>query len=160
MNPIIPTQHNDDSMPREVATAILTEPKAKLTNTFHKAAKCARDRVFRSETPMLAGLKVRSTATPLFTDDAPAKPTPGAVKLRPKTVGQVGKWLRRVIARRLVVQAAAVKLDGQDTSKFSAAQLRARAFRIAVLEAQADALDSARDTLEDELTRRAGTYNP
>jgi hypothetical protein len=90
----------------------------------------------------------------LFSTGAPAKPTPPAVKLHSRSLTQVLKWLRRSIARRWVIQDAAIKMDKVNTNRFTPTQLREHAFRLLVLEQQARALDNARDTLEDEITRR------
>jgi hypothetical protein len=84
----------------------------------------------------------------------PAKPTPAAAKLQRKTLGQLARWLRRAISRRLSVQAAAVKLDSVNTSQFTASQLRYHAFRILALEAHAANLDAFRDLLEEEIKWR------
>lgn len=148
MNPIIATRHNDDAMPPEVATAILTEPRARLTNRFRKTAKLAREKVFFSAVPVF-----RSGEGKLC-ERVPAPATPASTKLKTATIAQLRKWLPRVIARRLVAQRKAVKLNDLDTSKFTPAKLRARAFAIAVLERQAGALDAARELLEDEIARR------
>jgi hypothetical protein len=160
MNRITPKKHSDDSMPYDVATAILTEPKAKISNTFRKSAKRAREKVYQSDVPLHRVISENEENHALWPLTNPAKPTPAAAKLQRKTLGQLARWLRRTIARRLVVQAAAVKMERQDTSNLTALQLRRRAFQFAALDLHAGNLDAMRELLEEELTRRAGTYNP
>jgi hypothetical protein len=155
MNPIIATRHNDDAMPPEVATAILTEPRARLTNRFRKTAKLARERVFASDVPLHRVTSEHEKNHQLYPLANPAKPTPPADKLKTATIAQLRKWLPRVIARRLVAQHKAVKLESL-AGKFEGTKERARLFAISVCEHQAASLDAQRDLLEDEISRRRG----
>jgi hypothetical protein len=154
MNPLKPSRHNDDAMPVEVATAILTEPKAKITNRFRKQCKLAREKVYSSAVPLHRVVSECEENHKLHPLANPAKPTPPAVKLQSRTRSQVLKWLLRCIARRIATQDEYLKLTRTDTSKFTKKQLRDHAFMLLALEARARALDDARDTLEDEDARR------
>jgi hypothetical protein len=148
MNPLQPQQN--DGMPTEVATSILSEPKARITNTFRKQCQRARCRVFVSAVPVLS---FKAYPGKLFVTEAPAPATPPADKLTRATIAQLRKWLPRCIARRLVVQNKAVKLTAL-AGKFEGTKERARLFAISVCEHQAASLDAQRELLEDEIARR------
>lgn len=164
MNPVKPTRHNDDAMPREVATELLAEPKAKMTNTFRKQCRAARDRVYASAVPLVSVVSDLETGeTEYHVFDTPAKPTPPATKLHSKSLVQVDRWLGRTIARRAVVQKKYVALQAEheshegkiaDGDKVEQKKQILRALALVALARQASALDLAREAFEDELDRR------
>jgi hypothetical protein len=157
-DPIDPDQQ--DGMPYEVATAILTEPKAKLTAAMRRTCQRARDTVYSSVSPFRVdydGLGARY-ATELKTNHADNL----ARKRAGYTHEQLRCWLKRAIARRRNVQGRFVKLqcllNDLDGAVESPDIKRRKAYLmkfLAVSEQQASRLDEIRDGIETELERRA-----
>lgn len=119
----------NDTMPAETATGMLF---GKLTNTMRKRCLAAR-----FQTVERATLPARTVEEKL------------ARKLKGKPLASLGKWLRRSIARRLIVQRAW-------TNTKNALHLPApiRASLAAVLEEKAGNLDLMRDACEDAIKGR------
>lgn len=141
-----------DNMPREVATAILTEPKARITNTFRKVCKRAREVLYLSATPIRAA-KSEDGTTNYFSRPADAPKSGPPAQLRKATFGQLTKWLRRNVQRRHNCQVD-YQLLGEVTGG-TPKQQAARRRDLAILELQVKLLDEARENLEDEVMRRA-----
>lgn len=140
MKPLEPQEH--DGMPREVATAMLSEPRARLTNTFRKQCKRARETVFVSSSP----IRRVSTKEYSLTETIPATlEAKTERRFKSATLRQLIQWLRRAISRRYAVQHKYLSITG-DTPKDEA-------MRIA-LSMLADRLDIIRDAAEHEIKHR------
>lgn len=147
MKPIEPQQR--DSIPREVATAMLTEPRARLTNRMRKNCIAAREIIFASEAPFrkipAPGHGYSWKLNELRTPDEKMKRRFGRATLR-----QLGNWLRRSIVRREVVQRRYLAVPNSDVRAFQAHFDAVRA-SLALL---AERLDLIRDVCEDEINVR------
>lgn len=141
-------------MPREVATAMLSEPRAKLTNRMRKNCIAARYKVFASSSPFRRmpgsedGEIVKSYG---YSEIEPRAPEERMQRrFATATLRQLSNWLRRSIARRVVVQRRYLAVVG-DT-------MLAQAQRNA-LAGIAERLDTVRDVCESEITMRANKCN-
>lgn len=143
---IEPTQL--DGMPVEVATSMLTAPKAKLSNAMRKTCQRARQRVFASTDTFIrrAGAEelIHAARTGTRTWDEKL-----VAKLREKSWKQLNLWLARCIKRRFMLQRAYIKLQDKD-------DLQSQLLRQA-LEIKVERLDMWRDVCEDEIKRRRTT---
>lgn len=153
MKPI--EQSIQDGMPREVATSILSEPKAALSNRWRKACMRAREKVFVSSSPIRrmpaineAGEIIKGwvyTENTLRTpEDKTARRFGGA------TLAQLDKWKSRAIKRRVVVQREFLAVLNSDVPAFQARFDTARQ----LLTELANKLDIIRDCAEDEIAAR------
>lgn len=96
----IATPAEIDHMPKEVATALLTEPKARLSNRERKTCKAARETVYLSTSPI-----VREEAKLFYTGQLPKDPEKRlGAKLTHATYIQLLNWIRRTDNRRTVAQ--------------------------------------------------------
>lgn len=121
----------NDGMPREVAVAILSEPKAKLTNAFRKTCKRAMEKHYIAPPP---------------------QPLPeGADALRKWhtfSLAQLLKWGKRCKSRRRIAQDHYVRLVGLNEPTQAQKKL------LASLSLQVAALDNMLDNIDDELKVR------
>lgn len=127
------TQRQQDGMPAPVATEMLSERRARLTNTFRKQCCRARARLFVTD----------------VTAKAPEAKT--ARRFQSASLAQLGRWLRRSIARREIVQRRYLEVPNSDNPIVQACFDAARADISAI----ANRLDAIRDCAEDEIKRRA-----
>lgn len=148
MKPIAPQEQ--DGIPRAVATAMLTEPRARLTNRMRKNCIAARDKVFASSVPFrrmpahdAAGKIIKGWG---YAEIEPRTPE-DKVKRRFATASlrQLGNWLRRSIVRRGPLQRKYLALQGDSPRTALARELIALAVQ---------RLDTVRDVCEDEITMR------
>ena len=130
-----------DNMPYEVATAMLTEPKAKLTARMRKTCAAARDTIFPSRTPLTRS-KEDGQLYPL---DLPALRLPS--KYRGYTFAQLLRWSRRCKWLRVVLQRHYLQLESE---KADDRLLRAVVLAVSRVEYQMDCIS-------DELCRRKAT---
>lgn len=149
MKPITPEQR--DGIPREVATAMLTEPRARLTNRMRKNCASARDAVFASTSPIVGQWVSEEDSENdkwmlLYTEREGRSPE-DKMKRRfaVATLRQLGNWLRRSIARRRPLQDKFQAIVG-DSPRHSLAR------EIIALAVQR--LDTIRDVCEDEIAMR------
>jgi hypothetical protein len=134
-----------DGMPKQVASALLTDPKAKLSNAFRKRCKRARETVYSSATPLRTNRREDKTDHSLYS--TPPNSTSTYNKLAAAGRAQLFKWLKRSVARRNVAQGKYVTLQALPESK-----LRDQALTILAL--QVSALDAQYDTICNEIDRR------
>lgn len=158
MKPIAPQER--DSIPREVATAMLTEPRARLTNRMRKNCVSARQKVFASTAPFrrMPAVNAQGEIVKGWGYAEIEVRTPDECMKRrfaTATLRQLGNWLRRAIARREIVQRRYLAVPNSDVPKF---QVRFDAARQA-LALLAERLDLIRDVCEDELKMRANKCN-
>lgn len=139
-------------MPKEVATAILTDRLSKTTNNFRKTCKRARWTVLQSDTPLVSDRRNNPSDRTLYVT-ARREITDPLSSLHGKTFSQLAKWYRRAIQRRLKAQAVYIKLDNKDGTLTGKAEI-ARLRMMAALERQAEALDNAADTVLEEMNNR------
>lgn len=159
MKPIAPEQR--DSIPREVATAMLSEPRARLTNRMRKNCVSAREKVFAS-TSSIVGQWVSEEDSEndkwmlLYTERDGRSPE-DRMKRRfaIATLRQLGNWLRRSIARREIVQRRYLAVPNSDVPKFQARFDAARQALVLL----AEWLDCIRDVCEDEIAMRKNKCN-
>lgn len=136
-------------MPREVATAMLSEPRAKLTNRMRKNCISAREKVFASSSPFRRmpgsedGKIVKSYGYAEIKLHTPEERMQRRFTVA--TLAQLGKWLFRSIARRVIVQRRYLAVVGD--TMFAQAQRNA-------LADIAERLDTVRDVCEDEIAMR------
>lgn len=148
MKPIAPQQR--DGIPREVATAMLTEPRARLTNRMRRNCMSARENVFVSVAPF--------HRMPAQDEDGKIIKGYGYAEIESRsqeektkrrfaraTLRQLGNWLRRSIARRRPLQDKFQAIVG-DSPRHSLAR------EIIALAVQR--LDTIRDVCEDEIAMR------
>lgn len=143
MKPI--TAQQNDGMPYAVATAMLSEPRARITNNFRKQCRRARDVVFVSSSPIR---RMPDTTFKSFgwEDREVVSPEQKTVRrFRSASLSQLGKWLRRSIAHRAIIQSKYLAItDETPHAEFARAALSAIANR----------LDIIRDCAEEEIARR------
>lgn len=144
----IEQQQQRDGMPREVATAMLSEPRARITNTFRKQCMRAREKVFVSSSPIVKEFVGDNVVRELCWTERDGRSPEDHITRRfaVATLAQLGNWLRRSIARRAVVQRRYLAVVG-DT-------MFAQSQRAALAEI-AERLDIVRDVCEDVITMRA-----
>lgn len=143
-----------DGMPREVATAILTEPKAALSNRWRKVCMRARDKVFVSSSPITKSVAIDDDGTTEWVHswterepiDIEAKT---AQRFTCATLQQLGRWCSRAIKRRVVVQRAYLAVPAEDNPRNNAIR--------ELYAALASKLDVIRDCAEDEINARMRT---
>lgn len=156
MKPIEPQQR--DGVPHEVATAMLTEPRARLTNRMRKNCMEAREKVFASTSPIVRVLVTDGKVDLAKREEALYYSETNPRSLEEKTkrrfgyasLRQLSNWLRRSIARRAVVQRKYLAVPNSDVPKLQA-RLDAIREALAVI---AGRLDIIRDTCEDEIAMR------
>lgn len=154
MKPITPEQR--DGIPREVATAMLTEPRAKLSNRMRKNCIAARSKVFVSSSP-IQRVPAQNEQTGEIVKgwswtEKQAKQPEDKMKHRFASVSlrQLGNWLCRSISRRAIIQRRYLAVPNSDVQY---QQARFDAIR-AALAAIAGRLDIIRDACEDEIAMR------
>lgn len=149
MKPIAPQER--DSIPREVATAMLTEPRARLTNRMRKNCVSARQKVFASTAPFRRMPAVNAQGE-IVKGYGYVEIAQRTTKLRfsRASLRQLGKWLHRSIARREIVQRRYLAVPNSDVRAFQAHFDAVRA-SLALL---AERLDLIRDVCEDEINVR------
>lgn len=151
------TPDENYGMPKQVATALLTDPKAKLSNAFRKTCKRARENTYTSATPLVSNRRNDSTDRALYSTPPAPEPAPGTRdhKLKRASVSQLAKWMRRVIARRHNVQVDYQLLasvpDIEKPVGVTAKQQARRHQAMTVLALQAKHFDAQRDALDDEI---------
>lgn len=150
-------QDSPDGMPYEVATSILMERKAKISNTFRKAAKRAREIVYSSATPLRNNHAADPKDRALYsTPPRPASPEGiRDPKLARCKLAQIIRWERRAKAKRAVVQREYVALGAKaelvsNTPRENAIYAR----KMGVLQIQATILEQVADSMADELAFR------
>lgn len=154
MKPIEPQEQ--DGIPRAVATAMLTEPRARLTNRMRKNCIAARQNVFASTSPIVAQWVIEEDSENekrmLFYTGHEAKQPDERIKRRfgNASLRQLGKWLRRSIARRRPLQDKFQAIVGDSPRHVMAREIIALAVQ---------RLDTVRDVCEDELKVRANKCN-
>lgn len=136
----IEAQHRD-GMPKQVATAMLAAPKAKMSNRMRKVCALARETVFPSTTPLTRCAKDGH----LYPLDMPVLSSPN--KLAGITYSKLSRMLWRAVSRRSVIQRRYTLLvaTGAELSKPKT---------LAMLRAIAAQLDSIFEAVSDELARR------
>jgi len=120
-----------DTMPRQVATEMLSDPRVRMTNRMRKTFRDARARHFvstREKTPILSKL---------------------AAKLKLRSFQALTKWLARANVRRAAGQRAYLRA-GEDTTL--AAPVREAL--LALLEVKVAEIDLLIDGLETEILSR------
>jgi hypothetical protein len=155
------TPDENYGMPKQVATALLTDPKARLTNAFRKTCKRARETSYTSATPLVSNRRNDSTDHALYS--TPPNPERAAGTRDPKlaraTMAQIGKWLRRVISRRhnaqVDYQLLASVPDIEKPIGITARQQAHRHHVMQVLSLQAQHFDEQWGKIKDELAFRA-----
>lgn len=153
MKPIAPEQR--DSIPREVATAMLTEPRARLTNRMRKNCVSAREKVFASTAPFrrMPAVNAQGEIVKGYGYVEVAQRTAEyKTKLRfsRATLRQLGHWIRRSIARRYPLQRKYLAVQGNS--------LRHEQARFVIAQA-VQRLDLIRDMCEDEIAMRSEKCN-
>lgn len=137
-----------DHMPAEVATALLTERKARLSNRMRKNCSSARELAVPSGYP-IHRMRDEINGRPQYQYSLKqvSKTIDARVvkRMREATAKQLLLWVLRCSRRRSVAQKQYLKLDGKSKRDESARQL---------LEALVAKLDLIRDTIETELERR------
>ena len=148
-----------DHMPIAVATAFLTEPKARITNRHRKLCKQAREKVFLSTSPIV---RVRANAEIdefafHYTGIEPKTVEHKLVaKAKRATLKQLDKWRGRCGTRRAQVQSQYQKLTEEPITEPNAAfkqKLQQRALEL--LSLRAALLDLAWDIFDTEISERA-----
>lgn len=148
MKPI--EQQNRYGMPAEVAIAFLTEPRARMSNSFRKTCQRAREKVYVSSSPIhrIVGQDSEGKIARAW-GHTEIQPRSAEEKMKRRfgsaSISQLSKWLRRAIAKRPAVQRAYLAIEGDSP--------RAQAAR-EVLAAVAQHLDTIRDVCEDEIKMR------
>lgn len=138
-----------DGMPVEVATAMLLEPRARLTNTFRKQCRRARERVIVSTSP-IQRIPAQNAAGEIVKGWGYAEPAERTIesktvlRFRRSTLEQLGRWRRRAISRRATVQRAYLKVP--NSARFDSARQ--------ALSLMAERLDIIRDCADDEIAAR------
>lgn len=145
-----------DGMPREVATAMLTEPRAQLSNRMRKVCMRARDKVFVSSSPITKSVAIDDDGTTewvhSWTEQAPLEvEIKTAERFSYATLQQLGKWCSRAIKRRAVVQRAYLAVPTEDNPRNNALR--------ELYAALASKLDVIRDCAEDEINLRLQRCN-
>lgn len=138
-----------DGMPREVATAILSEPKATLSNRWRKVCMRARDEVFVSSSPIVRPVDevTQKRSLRFYTEREPIDTeTKTARRFSVATLAQLGRWCSRAIARRAVVQRKYLALSADNTPRNNALR--------ELYSALANRLDIIRDCAEYEINAR------
>jgi hypothetical protein len=137
-----------DTMPREVAIAMLSAPKARLTNRMRKNCKLALQHSYTSTQPL-----IKDGGKYYTLDTANSREARAQQKIQSHTLAQLVRWLRRLVNHRRISQEKYVALTAKEglTGKPEAARLRA----MGVLEHLVAVIDAQRDSIEDELVRRA-----
>src|SRR3954465_12662486 len=110
------TRHQQDGMPNEVATSLLTEPRAKLSNRMRKNARSAREKVFPSVSPIINTTNIDDPENPLaqYTGIEPKSAEARLVeKSKRATWAQLHKWSQRCKGRRMAVQGKYVKIEAE-----------------------------------------------
>lgn len=169
-----------DGMPPEVATSMLTEPKAKLSNRMRKNCRAAREKFYPSTSPIVHPKKLVFEGDMNEMNDLTSKLHPlgfhytGTVAKTPEahitarcsraSWAQLLKWLKRTIARRADVQAKYLKatarleqLNALKKEETTYDQMRVIAHlivRARALAMAAEQLDLAWGVLEDVLKNR------
>lgn len=153
MKPIQPQER--DGIPREVASAMLTEPRARLTNRMRKNGMAAREKVFASVAPFRR-MPAQDAAGKIIKGYGYAEIESRSLEDKTKqrlsraSIRQLGNWLHRSIARRVVVQRKYLAVPNSDVRAFQAKFDAARQ-ALALL---AERLDIIRDVCEDEIVTR------
>lgn len=151
MKPITPEQR--DCIPREVATAMLIEPRAKLSNRMRKNCVAARQTIFVSSSPIQKAVSGETDFPDgyAWTQSNTRSPEDKTKRrFATATLRQLHNWLRRSIARRVIVQRRYLAVPNSDVRAF---QARFDAIREA-LAVIASRLDTIRDVCEDEIAMR------
>lgn len=145
------TAQQNDGMPYEVATAMLSEPRARLTNSFRKQCCRARETVVMSESPIRRHANLNVSTGDVckgydYTERTAVAPEiKTARRFRSKTLKQLHTLLRRAKGRRAVTQRRYLAVTDQTPHA---------EFVRAALSAIANRLDIIRDCAEDEIKRR------
>jgi hypothetical protein len=155
------TPDENYGMPKQVATALLTDPKTRLTNAFRKTCKRARETSYTSATPLRTNRRNDASDHSLYS--TPPAPERAAGSRDPKlaraTLAQIGKWLKRVIHRRhnaqVDYQLLASVPDIENPVGITARQQARRHQAMAVLSLQAQHFDEQWGKVKDELAFRA-----
>lgn len=163
---IEPTQK--DAMPYEVATAMLTEPKARMTNRMRKTCNAARWKEYcNNGQPMFRECRIDPAPTYSHTRlvklsliDAERRIITPEEKTARRYAGvtweQLHRWQQRAIRQRMRVQQQFTKgrekLDA--LSKEDVQRIRQLRFALALLQKTAEALEAIMDATEDEIKRR------
>lgn len=148
MKPIEP--QTIDGIPRAVATAMLTEPRARLTNRMRKNCIAARQKVFASSTSFRR-MPAHDAAGKIIKGWGYAEIEPRTPEDKMKrrfviaSLRQLGNWLRRSIARRGPLQRKYLAVQGDSPRHVMAREIIALAVQ---------RLDTVRDVCEDEITMR------
>lgn len=148
MKPVAPQQN--EGMPYEVATAMLSERRARITNSFRKQCQLARERVYVSSAP-IRRMPAQDTAGEIvkgwgYTECVAISPEQKTVRrFQSASLVQLGNWLRRAMARRAIIQKRYLAItDETPHAEFARAALSVIANR----------LDIIRDCAEDEINGR------
>lgn len=159
MKPIAPEQR--DCIPREVATAMLTEPRAKLSNRMRKNCIAARSKVFVSSSP-IQRVPAQNEQTGEIVKgwswtEKQAKQPEDKMKHRFASVSlrQLGNWLCRSISRRAIIQRRYLAVPNSDV-QYQQARFDAARQGFALM---AERLDLIRDLCEDEVAMRKSKCN-
>jgi hypothetical protein len=149
-----------DGMPKEVATALLADPKARRTNAFRKTCQRAREIVYSSSTPLarlpdVVHFVYRDqqlyTTQPMELGDE-MKP------LKDKTFSQLVRWHTRSVRRRIRALKIAKHLQEKCGKLTGRAGVQVQK-RIAIFERQASTLQLAAETLLEEINNRTHEKN-
>lgn len=149
-----------DGMPREVATALLSEPKAKLSARMRKTCKAARETVFLSTSPMIKGKDYAYVDKPgLYYTALTAKTAEHKLVVRAgrATLAQLGKWRSRCGTKRRVLQAQYQKVLSTEIpdNAHAAFKQRIKEQTLLLLSQRAAILDLAWDIFDSEISSRA-----
>lgn len=149
-----------DGMPAQVATEMLTERRARLTNTFRKQCRHARERVIVSSSPIVKVWVEDEGESEILRRcyAEPAERTAESktmLRCRRATLEQLAKWRRRAIARRAVIQRKYLAVPNSANPIAQACYDAARRD----LSLVADRLDTIRDCAESEILDRKRKVN-
>jgi|SRR5712664_545279 len=116
------TPETIDGMPVEVATAMLTGPKVKLSNRMRKNCAIARQKVFTSEAPLYRDysqtrrevIEGKSTFKRAVAHAPKSLDTKINARIRRSNLKQLLNLLRRSAIRRLTIQRDYLKLTGDE----------------------------------------------
>lgn len=133
-------------MPKQVATEMLANPKAKLSNTFRKQCQFARAKVYPSTGPITAIEGV------LNEPDYKAKPVEEKILARMKksTTPQLLKWGKRCVSKRRKVQQQFEKIRNAKGASFDHVRQ--------LLVATAQRIDEVAGTIDEVLGDRFKHY--
>jgi hypothetical protein len=152
-----------DHMPVEVATALLTEPRSRITNRHRKLCKSAREKVFLSTSPIVHPQKLvkEGILEPMgFHYTAIAAKTAEhklVVRAGHATLAQLDKWRSRCRTKRRAVQTQYQKVLSTEIpdNAHAAFKQRIKEQTLLLLSQRAAILDLAWDIFDSEISARA-----